>query len=308
MPDGDLFPSSGSAAAPHHSASKSATGSGTDISKGTPISNVPTDPTASVPVNLAPAATLAVRASTSALPTAVANGYASSPSAAAPSPRPSSQSVATVTAAAADAAAAAAAAAETAATTTNNLPAQPDPLSPKKPSFRLPPTRLELSLQAAHRRVEAADRKVSLASSDEDFQSAIANLKDAVETLETVASYSERCMSAIRMVPNLADYCTDVADAGGNSAAEADVNLDTTNNGDPVDAPEPAITQPITLDLPSTTAAPQRERKRQRVSRQNLRTRVAGTTSKHGPSQALSVATATAPSDAVLDPTAMKTG
>lgn len=301
--DGDLFPSGGSATAPISSTPKDVAETATESVKSIPTSNLPTIIKVPPPVGAQPAASLLMSAPASGTSPVIANGYTSSPSVAVTSPRPISLPAASSSPAAAASSAAASAAATAAAAA--NLSTTRGPSSPKKLAFRLPPTRLELSLQAAHRRIEAADRRVSSASSDEDFQSAVVSLKDAVETLETIANYSERCMSVIRMIPTLSEDSPGVV-SDANAALEADTNADQVNDRDVASAPELVSQQGSETGGPPPPTVPARERKRQRLYRPNLRSRLA--TSRHGVVQALSDAAAIAPSDSVLDPTAMKTG
>lgn len=122
--------------------------------------------------------------------------------------------------------------------------------------FRLPPTRLEHSLLAAHRRVEAADRRVASATSEDDFKCATAALNEAVDAFENVAHLAQRCMSVFRLLPTLSyNFPDNIGDPDRNSCPSV--------HQDPESLAFPHAS------LPSDQSPPvpmHRDRKRQRIS------------------------------------------
>lgn len=61
------------------------------------------------------------------------------------------------------------------------------------PISRMQPWKLDAALEAANKRVMAADKQVATASSEQDFEDATAALDSAVRLLEKVANCAHRC-------------------------------------------------------------------------------------------------------------------
>lgn len=63
------------------------------------------------------------------------------------------------------------------------------------PFWRAQPAKLEGALEAAYKRVLAADKLVSTASSEDDFHDATSTLETAVINLEKVSACARRCQA-----------------------------------------------------------------------------------------------------------------